>query len=276
MKASFVALSRLSLALLPLVPTTALGGYGFTASPAKLYIESKPGSVESREILLMNNSSTAVRVDTYAWDLWYGRDRKITYGPPGSFPNSAAPWITTVPKTQIVGPNERAAYSINFTTPQSAKGGHYAVVFAEVKPVDPTEKLQNDAKSAQFGLRLGTVIYQTTVGGSQETVAFEKTNVKPGTRSRPLEISTLVSNTGNTFLNPKVSVRLLDAKTKTVAKVTLEIPTDEPETVLPGQARTFKGKFTGELRPGSYTALITCEFGKQGLKTVQVPFVVKS
>jgi hypothetical protein len=243
---------------------TAQADVSLGASPASLEIALDRGKTAAQTILLFNQGKDSVTVNAYAWDWWHEPGNPRKFSPPGTLPHSAAKWITFVPEKVVVAPGKGANVTVVVATPPDAKAGNYAVAWFEAVP-----DAQPNAKELRVGARIGVLVMTEVRGASKPAVTIDEMLISPPTAARPLKADIKVTNSGDVHLFPKGTLVLMDSKRKLVGHVGFE-----KQRMLPGENRDVTLKFSGELKPGDYDAILTVDYGEAGATVKTTSFTV--
>jgi len=233
------------------VPVTASALPEMAISPAVLELRAAPGQAVTTEITVSNPGTIGYRVSVYAWDMWHdGRSRR--YGPPGTFPQSIAQRLAASPRSFALAPGDRQRVQVTLDIPREAQGGQYAVVFFEMAPGDETSAGQQGPVLAIAGRIGASVIVDTAVAGASVRLGrVEGVALEAPTATKPLRVSTEVLNPTDSHLRPFAAAIIMRDRTP-VGRFTLP-----SVLLLPGQRGVLEGSWSGTLRPGNYTLLLT-------------------
>ncbi len=258
----FVRLAALSLALC-LAPA-ANADISIGATPAYLDITLDAGKTSAQTILLFNSGPTAVTVKAYAWDWWHDASDPRKFGPPDTFPHSAAKWISFIPEEITVHPKKGANVTVVFNTPADAKAGNYAVAWFEAVP-----EVNPKAKELRVGARLGVLIMTDIRGASKPEITVEEMKIIPPSESELLKVNLTLLNSGDVHLFPKGTLVVMSKENKLVGHAEFE-----KRRLLPGQRSPVIIKWGGELAPGEYQAILTIDYGEAGASVKTERFLV--
>lgn len=220
-------------------------------SPAVIELKVAPGQAVTSEITVSNPGTVAYRVAVYAWDMWHdGRQRR--YGPPGTFPQSIARRVAASPAAFPLAPGGQQPVQITLDVPPDARGGQYAVIFFEMSAGDAAASPAPGPVLAIAGRIGASVIVDTATSGAGLKIGqVTQVTVDPPTPAAPLRVSTEVVNRTDTHLRPFAAALILRDRVP-VGRFTLP-----SILLLPGQRGVLEGAWTGSLRPGDYSVLLT-------------------
>jgi methionine-rich copper-binding protein CopC len=154
------------------------------------------------------------------------------------------------------------------TPPADARGGYYAVLFVESKPVI-TNKQTEDGKRVFTNMRLGCLVLLTAKNSEAYNVSVNELKLLPPANNRPLTLNFLLDNESNTHVFPQARLAILNPDHKLVAKSESEL-----KRFLPGQKDSMKVEWNGDLNPGEYTAVLSVVYGGTHVETRQIAFTV--
>jgi len=237
-------------------------------APAQIVADFKPGVPFDYELSVANNGKEAAELHVQITDFWYNDKNEKLFSAPGTSPRSAANWIQFVPERfEVVGGGTQKMKAI-ITPPIDARGGYYAVLFVESKPV-ATNKQTEDGKRVFTNMRIGCLVLLTAKDSEAYNVGVDDLKLTPPSDSRGLRLSFVVDNESNTHVFPLARLAILDPNRKLVGKADSEM-----KRFLPGQKDTMNVDWNGELKSGSYTAVLSLVYGGNRVETRQIAFTV--
>ena len=239
-------------------------------APAQIVTDFKPGVPFDYELNVANNGSEAVELHVQITDFWYNDKNEKLFNAPGTSPRSAANWIQFVPERFEVAPGATQKMKAVITPPTDARGGYYAVLFVESKPVI-TNKQTEDGKRIFTNMRIGCLVLLTAKGSEAYNLSIDNLKLSPPSNDQALRLSFLVDNESNTHVFPLARLAILSPDHKLVAKAESEM-----KRFLPGQKDEMKVDWNGELPTGDYTAVLSLVYGGNRVETRQVAFTVPS
>jgi hypothetical protein len=154
------------------------------------------------------------------------------------------------------------------TPPTDARGGYYAVLFVESKPV-ATNKQTEDGKRVFTNMRIGCLVLLTAKGSEAYNVGIDDLKLTPPADNQGLKLSFTVDNKSNTHIFPLARLAILNPSHKLVGKAESEM-----KRFLPGQKDQMKVDWSGDLAAGEYTAVLSLVYGGNRVETRQVAFTV--
>jgi hypothetical protein len=239
-------------------------------APAQIVADFKPGVAFEQELNVANSGSEAVELHVQITDLWYNDKNEKVFGAPGTSPRSAANWIQFVPEKFVVGAGRSQKMKAIVTPPADARGGYYAVLFVESKPV-ATNKQTQDGKRVFTNMRIGCLVLLTAKNTEAYNVSLDDLKLVPPSASQGLKLTFSLDNESNTHVFPQAKLALLSSDRKLVGKAESEI-----KRFLPGQKDAMNVEWNGELNAGDYTAVLSLIFGGTHVETRQIAFTVPS
>lgn len=237
-------------------------------APAEVIATFTPGQPVRVEFSVSNSGNQPVAIRSTVTDLWYNEKNEKTFGPAGSSPRSAAPWIQFVPRLVTIAPNSSARLTAFITPPPDAEGGYYAVAFVESKP-ELAQQGTRDTQPVFANIRLGALLLLTADGTDRPELLLDDVRLSPPSESENLAVTVTATNHGNTHVFPKATLTVLDGERHVVAKAEAD-----PRRFLPGQTETVRLNWSGRLPAGAYEGVLTVLYGKKQLQTKSLPFTV--
>jgi hypothetical protein len=156
------------------------------------------------------------------------------------------------------------------TPPSDARGGYYAVLFVESKPV-ATNKQTEDGKRVFTNMRIGCLVLLTAKNTEAYNVSLDDLKLVPPSASQGLKLTFSLDNESNTHVFPQARLALLSSDRKLVGKAESEM-----KRFLPGQKDAMNVEWNGELSAGDYTAVLSLMYGGTHVETRQIAFTVPS
>jgi hypothetical protein len=248
-------------------PAVALALPELAITPAVLEMKAAPGQAIATDVTVSNPGTVGYRVSVYAWDMWHdGRNRR--YAPPGTFPQSLAQRLNAAPATFSLAPGQRQQVQITLDIPRDAKGGQYAVVFFEMSGGDSASPAQGPVLAVAGRIGASVIVDTTAAGATIRAGRIEHVGIEPPTTSAPLRVTTEITNDNHTHLRPYGSAVIMRERTP-VGRFTLP-----SALLLPGQRGVLEGSWSGALKPGDYTLLLTIVSSDGQGETLERPFRV--
>lgn len=210
-----------------------------TLSPTDRRFELDAGQSTTSEFTILNDGTTAYDFVVYASP--YSIE-STTYDP--NFESTPAnadayKWVSFEKTTWHVEP--RQSVKVPFTmrvSKDAAPGGHYGVIFAEVK--------SKSAGSVTRNKRLGLVLYTTVNGDVRMNGQVKNIKTEWYQGQAPVVSTVHVENSGNTHFTSKQSINVTSIFGASLYKQDIET------TVLPDKPRDIEFKWQGAAWLGLY------------------------
>lgn len=177
---------------------------------------------------------------------------------------SLANWVTIVPNSQTLQPNETAQLNALIEVPADAlPGGKYAMVVHEPLPVgtaqDVLNQVESTASESRVNPKVGTLLYVIVDGPINEAAFIRDFSFPRFTEYGPVPFSLIVDNQSDIHITPMISVDIYSLFGQKVATIPLE-----SKNVFPVTSREFSGEWDKVWGTGFYRAEVTMSFGEQG------------
>ena len=225
-------------------------------SAPKIELELAPGETYSGEIVAENPEDEAINCRIYLEDWEYitnGTGEK-KFAPAGTMPLSASKWISFAPATSDIPSFGRITARYTITVPPDAKGTYFAVLFFETILGSSQDE---DGVSVLVAGRIGSLFFITIKDTARREGDVRSVEIKAPEGSRPMEITTVFKNTGNTDITLGGNFLILDGTGKVMGRGDIS-----KIYTFPGAEGTRTTQWIGKLPPGDYTLLITYDLGK--------------
>lgn len=237
-------------------------------APAQVVQDFKPGVPFEIELASVNDADAPIEMNVQVTDFWYDAKNEKVFSTPGTSPRSAANWIQFVPEHFEIPAHGTQKMKAIITPPADARGGYYAVLFVESKPI-ATAQLTKDGKAIFTNVRVGCLVLLTAEKTAEYKLDITNLTVTPPSANQGLEVSADLANDGNAHVFPVGRLAVLDGKHKLVAKGQSDMM-----RLLPGQKNKLHVSWAGELPAGTYTAVLTIAYGPDRIETRQESFTV--
>ncbi|MBI3323758.1 MAG: hypothetical protein HYZ92_00570 [Candidatus Omnitrophica bacterium] len=234
-----------------------------------------PGDAVQGSVELANNGAEPMRVKVYLEDWRYtsAGDGSKEFAAPGTFPRSAAGWVSVFPALVDLPAHGRGHvdYVIRAPKDQALDGGYYAVLFFEsVIGQGRAERSAEPSAKVQFSARLGSLFLVEVNGSVRRQATLASLAVSPPSASTPLKLQSQLSNDGNTVLKCEGFFHLLGPSDLVAARG--ELPS---RYLWPGSGAPIAAEWAGSLNPGSYTTVVTYDCGGELVVTSEADLVVR-
>ena len=257
-----------SLWLLVLFCSSAALAQSIALAPAQIVEDFKPGVPFEYSLAVANNGNDAVELHVQITDFWYNAKNEKIFNAPGTSPRSAANWIQFVPEKFEVPAGGSQKMKAIITPPVDARGGYYAVLFVESKPI-PSDKTGEDGRKIFTNMRIGCLVLLTGKDSATYNVKVDELKLVPPSETQGLKVSFSVDNESNTHVFPQARLAILNPQHKLVGKS--ESPN---KRFLPGQKDTMQVDWNGDLNAGEYTAVLSVVYGGSHVETRQIAFTI--
>jgi len=185
----------------------------FDASLAPIKVEGSPGQIASRNFrLTLAKDEQRTQFKVHVEDWWRSEDgRESYYKPPGTIPQSCAPWIKLNPMEAAINAGETLDVRLSISIPKDAKPGGYWCALTTDEVLDPL-KVNPEGVGVRFlaSLSIGVFVNVGPVNRSAKII-----DVQMGE-----EASLKVRNDGNCPLRIEGRFEFIPVgQTKPVARV---------------------------------------------------------
>lgn len=223
------------------------------------YIDSLvPGESKRVKVTLINDRDIPENVDLKICDYATNCEGEHFYEEPGTFQRTNGPWVTLASNRVYLAPNEQSDFYFTIDVPKDSnlKGSYWSIMFIE--PVEPVQKFSESADGFSLNVKIRFAYHiVTNVGKGLAKLKILKKDFKMIEDNQFFYVD--VSNTGELFLNPKLSLKLYDGSGK-LAK-TIE---GQPERLYPGSSQRYLID-TKEIERSKYTAFLLLDNGDSHL-----------
>jgi hypothetical protein len=258
-------------------PTTAKPA-SVAITPASIDAKVRPGASYTQSFGVVNGTGERLKVRMSAEDVWIDEQNKRLDGRAGTLPRSASLWMQFTPGELIVEPFSTGTVKAVISVPRDAAGSFYTVPVFEVAPAARTvfQNVSTDATTAKaaIGLRFRAIVALTTETGTEYNVEIMKGEVTPPSATSELNLQLDLRNRGNAHAKVRGVFALLDTNGNLVGRGSID-----ERKLLPGQRKTLTAAWSGELKPGGYTAVVTLGHDRVGAARAslayEIPFNVK-
>ena len=263
-----ISIKLFSFFLLIAAATNLVQAQSIALAPAQIVEDFKPGVPFEYALSVENSGKQAVELHVQITDFWYNDKNEKLFSAPGTSPRSAANWIQFVPEKFEVAAGATQKMKAVITPPADARGGYYAVLFVESKPIDSHQQTK-DGQRVFTNMRIGCLVLLTAKGTEAYNVDVNGLKLVPPSENQGLKLTFSVDNESNTHVFPLPKLAILNADHKLVGKAETEM-----KRFLPGQKDTMRVDWNGELNPGDYTAVLSLVYGSDHVETRQTAFTV--
>lgn len=214
----------------------------------------KPGESAQVRISLISDRNTPEMVDLKLCDYWCNSDGQHFFEEVGKQVRSNAHWIKLGSHREIVNPGETRDFYFTINVPQdnALKGSYWSVLLIE--PYDALQTLSESEHGFQLHVKIRYafhIVSNVGVGTPALKIVDKGMQEIKGKKYFMAD----VANTGDWFLNPKMTVKLLDKKGK--LEKSMETQTDR---LYPGSSVRYLADGEG-IFEGKYTAFLLLDNG---------------
>jgi len=175
---------------------------------------------------------------------------------------SCTDWLKVSPERFIIAPNRSQVIRVGIKVPRNVKGEKYADL------VFQTTKKDQSKSSSQFEIRVPAMIGIT--GTLTESLEVLTTDISS---KEPADIKVEIKNTGNTHLEVKGKLSILDTEGKSLGEGELA---GGKILIFPQQTTRISFLTKEPLSPGEYLVEVNLTFGKNdGKVSKKIPLKVK-
>ena len=241
-------------------------------APARFDLVMEPGTEKTVVVNLVYNSVTEeaqpTRLVATLGDWSITNDGRIKYHPAGTQTGSACSWIIYSPGEITAVPNKTSSIRVTISVPADAKpGDHFAVLFVERRP--DNIKLEENRTQLMVNFRMGTIFY-VKVPPLTRNISLE--NLRAVTDGETIKVTPTLKNTGNSYVRPKHSVKIINNSKTVVA----EISESNVYPVMGNSEVSPTLQIKKILPPGSYLVRYTIDSKDgSGITEGQVDLIVK-
>jgi len=214
----------------------------------------KPGESGQVRITLISDKEKPELVDLKLCDYRCNSNGQHFFDELGQQPRSNAKWIAQGSHRETIDPGERRDIYLTINVPQdnTLKGSYWSVLLIE--PSDPLQTLVEPEQGFQLQVKVRYAYHiVTNVGSGTPTLKIVRKGIEKNDGKNFFTVD--VENTGDTFLNPKMSAKLFNKK----GKLEKSIET-QTERLYPGSSSRFLADGEG-ISPGEYTAFLILDNG---------------
>ncbi|MCK5211392.1 hypothetical protein KAJ89_01695 [Candidatus Parcubacteria bacterium] len=238
-------------------------GVGIKISPVIIEDLIDPGSTETYEITVTNNSNSAKLLYVYLRDFRAeGEEGKPKLTAPGTETGfSLAAWINISAEPQEFGANESKTIPFQIAIPADAgPGGYYGAILFGTEP--PRLNLDSEEKGAgmAIGQQTGALLLLQVKGDVDEEARIREFTTEKGVYGTPFDIEFIirVENMGNVHIKPIGNIAVKNMFGAEVGNIRVN---NGGSNVLPDSIRRLTENWQGESGFGRYTASIGLSFG---------------
>lgn len=224
----------------------------------------QPGEKTQVQVRVRNSSPKTLPITTLATDFILDVDGETPIPVTENVSNrwSLANWLTVVPQSQVLQPQETGVVNILIEVPEDAlPGGHYAMITHQpsLDSVEGESAAAEVDSAAGINQRVGTLLYVVVDGLINEEAFIRDFTFPVFTEYGPVPYSFVIENASDIHIQPKTSIEIFDWMGNRVDQITVT-----EKNVFPLMNRTFDGVWERIWGYGRYTAEATMSFGSAG------------
>lgn len=242
--------------------------YALTVSPIVIDFDLEPGSVQDKEITIINEGGARLHVLPTLFQVT-GTDEDGFPQIQAVFNDALLARIVSFPDgaEYNLAPGERRKLTIRISAPNDIPaGGYYGVV-----SWGSSSMLNVAPLSGQPGVNLAINVLGDVSEGARIDY-FSSTITDEKRRDPAVFFEASIQNTGGRHFIPEASVEIHNIFNRKVATLPLQ-----PRTrVLPGTSRTFSARWRGAWAFGHYRAILNVDARGAGIHSAETSFTLYS
>lgn len=243
-----IAFAVLLLAVVPSAARASDDG-ALSATPAVVMLKGSFGQSTTQRLTLTNTTSREFAFEMRAQDVMV-RDGKRIFVPAGEIAGSIAATAVFSRRAIVVKPHTSESVDATVTLPPRALNRGIVLLF------HGTTKFMNG--NVPMVASLGTLLtFSVTDAIAVESRSLE---ITPQSAAHNLAVAETIVNSGAEPVLTRGVAAILDARGALVGRMDLQ-----PRRIFPSERATLSGEYAGELRPGHYRVVITCDLGTKTL-----------
>jgi len=220
-----------------------------SATPAVVMLKGSFGQSTTQRLTLTNTTSREFAFEMQAKDVVV-RDGKRVFVPAGEIDGSIAATAVFSRRSIIVKPHSSESVDATVTLPPRAQNRGIVLFF------HGKTKFMNG--TVPMVASLGTLLtFSVSDGIAVEPRSLE---VTPQSAAHNLAIAETLVNTGTEPVLTHGVAAILDARGALIGRMDLQ-----PRRIFPSERATLAGEYGGELPPGRYRVVVTCDLGTKTL-----------
>jgi hypothetical protein len=214
----------------------------------------KPGETAQVSVTLISDRDKPELVDMKLCDYWCNSEGQHFFEEVGLQPRSNADWVRLSSFREIINPGERREVYFTIQVPKNDQlnGSYWSILLIE--PTDPLQTLTESEQGFVLHVKIRYAFHiVTNVGEGNPSLKITKKGVEKIEDKKFFAVN--VTNTGDLFLNPKMTIKLFNKQGK--LEKTQET---QSERLYPGSSSRFLADGEG-LPEGNYTAFLLLDNG---------------
>lgn len=186
----------------------------------KQVFTTNPGETVKGQIQIQNNDLTDQEVRIYQTDYLFNYKDQTFYEEPGKTKRSNANWLNYSPKTVILKSKESRYIDFEIVVPSgdSIFGTFWSIIMIEgVEPIIPEKKANLSIRTAtRYAVQIVNEINKKGTG----LLKFNEPTLVKGIEDNSLFLAIDLTNEGEHYISPEVSIELYDENGTLVKKIT--------------------------------------------------------
>jgi hypothetical protein len=227
--------------------------------------ESTPGGSYSGAIQIKNSGASAQEIKIYQTGFSCNYQGQYFFDEPsGEDPRSNAGWLSYSPKRTIIQPGEQINLDYIVAIPNNVdlKGSFWStLMIEEIPPTSAESAQQKNSISIMQIIRYAVKIITNVGEGVRPKIRFLGAQLVKKDSRRQLMID--VENCGYVFVNPSLSLQLIDSNGSVSGK-----SESEKQRILPGSSVRYTVDLSS-LAKGDYKAVILADCGGDDVFGIQ-------
>ena len=231
---------------------------GLSAIPPRVEIQVKPGSVQTKEIKVRNESKTDKVINTSVKDFIVGDDAGTPIALESTDTDNrwaAASWVQVSPSSIKLKPGETKTLIVTISAPDNATvGGHYAMVLHS-----PQNQTMLNQSGAIIQTNIGTLLYITVPGNIKEKAIVKDFSAPQFLEYGPVNFKTVINNLSDVHISPIGQITIKDMVGLTTATLDLN-----RTNIFPYTSREFQNVLDKKWLLGRFKATLDAGYGTTG------------
>jgi len=224
-------------------------------SPVTFELTANPGDVLTNKLRVYNPSDSIIAIEMEKEDFAAtGEEGEVRLSPAEVETYSLARWITVIPESFTLGPNEQKFVDFVISVPENAEpGGKYGSVLASAAGIISPGK---EIVGVSISKKLGALVLLTVSGDVVESVQVKEFSVSSFLEYGPIPFSIRFENMGTVHVRPRGFITITDWRSKKVIDIAFP-----QKNVLPGSIRKVEATWDEKWLFGRYTATLVGMYG---------------
>jgi len=240
--------------------------YSLSLSPYSILISAEKDETSYSEVTITNDNNFTYQVRTYSMDLDIDNSGKKIYKLPDKINKSFATNIRVFPEEFILKPYESKNVKIFVEKNPDLIGGNKAMVYFESTPFENDKSKKVD--KIIVAMRLGVLVLhevKNTVIKSSKIKSFFVEQL-----SNEIIFNLKVENTGNSYIEPITFISIFKENNFFIGNLEFS-----KSIIFANKEKLLKSKLNYKLDKGNYYAIITYQYDKDKIISIQKNFEIK-